>query len=359
MDLPLELVIIIFAIIDSTHKSSLSCLALVSKRFNSLAATFQFRTMTVYLKDNTSPANNSVLLESSVLDHTHHLIVRERRRDGRVHAAGVGDGWKQEENEIWKPLVRLISTALPHLDEFTYDCYNPFPSSLWTALENRGKYKLRIDTFQLPSMRYPWPEPSALEIAISTSPNLHSLTCAFDWPEHMYHAVRSLVAGLAPQLQELHPFYCSLVAAIHPPRPYRAEPLPFQDSVLSILPELRSRLDPPRGKLRRLVLGRQYSAKEIIPWLEVTDSSFLTHLCISLGEVETQTLTYLATTPIFSSLESLILRLQDYLPTIIKPQSYYEARCQFLCSIPPLRQVSTLYISRLLHFQASETCFTL
>ncbi|GAB1319716.1 Kinase subdomain-containing protein [Madurella fahalii] len=112
-----------------------------------------------------------------------------------------------EEDMAWAPVVNLVKT-LPRLTELVYDCRNQFPPSLLDALhKHHPQCKLYHLTFRLRSLRCGAPDPH--EMAIATSPCLHSIKVRYTWrdsdgqDDYNEEAVRELVAGLAPNLKEV------------------------------------------------------------------------------------------------------------------------------------------------------------
>ena len=112
-----------------------------------------------------------------------------------------------EEDVAWEPVVSLVK-SLPHLTKLVYDCRNQFPPSLLNALHNHHpQCKIYHLTFRLRSLRSEAPDPH--EMALATSPCLHSVKTRYAWRdsngEDDYHeeAMLELVAGLAPNLKEV------------------------------------------------------------------------------------------------------------------------------------------------------------
>ncbi|KXX83291.1 hypothetical protein MMYC01_200299 [Madurella mycetomatis] len=113
-----------------------------------------------------------------------------------------------EEDMAWAPVVNLVKT-LPHLTELVYECRNQFPPSLLDALHKHHPHcKLHHRTFRLRSLRCGAPDPH--EMAIATSPCLHSVKVRYAWrdsdgqDDYNEEAMQELVAGLAPNLKEVH-----------------------------------------------------------------------------------------------------------------------------------------------------------
>lgn len=113
-----------------------------------------------------------------------------------------------EEDMTWAPVVNLVK-ALPRLTELVYECRNQFPPSLLDALHRYHPYcKLHHRTFLLRSLRCGVPDPH--EMAIATSPCLHSAKVRYAWrdsdgqDDYNEEAMQELVAGLAPNLKEVH-----------------------------------------------------------------------------------------------------------------------------------------------------------
>ena len=112
-----------------------------------------------------------------------------------------------EEDIGWTPVVYLIKT-LPHLAKLVYDCRNQFPPSLLNALhKHHPQCKLYHLSFRLRSLQTETHDPH--EMAIATSPCLHSVKVRYAWRdsngEDDFHeeALPELVAGLAPNLKEV------------------------------------------------------------------------------------------------------------------------------------------------------------
>lgn len=88
-----------------------------------------------------------------------------------------------EEDGAWAPVVHLIK-ILARLTKLIYECRNQFPPSLLAALhKHQPQCKLYHLTFRLRSLRSDTPDPH--EMAIATSPCLHSIKTIHGWRVRM------------------------------------------------------------------------------------------------------------------------------------------------------------------------------
>jgi len=112
-----------------------------------------------------------------------------------------------DESMAWAPVVNLVET-LPQLTKLVYDCRNQFPPGLLDAVhKHHPQCKVYHLSFRLRSLR--WKNPDLHEMAIATSPCLHSVKVRYAWrdsngeDDFNLEAMLELVAGLAPNLKEV------------------------------------------------------------------------------------------------------------------------------------------------------------
>jgi hypothetical protein len=233
-----------------------------------------------------------------------------------------------EINDAWRPLADLIK-QLPALADLIYRCYNQFPPCLLQTLhQHRPRCKLHIDLFKLRCLNAPVTD--AHELTLAMSPCLHSVRVRYDELDDMegipnYHAEATmrLVAGMAPNLKEVHMLHD--VGAWPPWKGFT-------------LDKERHRFSP--GSLRFLQL-ESYSSimKELVEdWRAHTDFSVLRVLKLQ-NVLEEDALNFLAMNCRFPSLVTLALRLCNRdlqrQPTI----NYDDITSRFLRSLPHLSTI--------------------
>lgn len=245
--LPFETLQQITGHLDDTHRPSLYALGLASKACRRATLHSVFRKIHLSIQSREALQSNlnalvTILSNADSARHVRHLCIKgfliwnagdseepgEDEREQRLLRAGgilevLGDDDEpvvhgtflqhepvevsQDEDMAWAPVVDLVKT-LPHLAELVYDCRNQFPPSLLDALhKNHPQCKLFHHQFRLRSLRWEAPDPH--EMAIATSPCLHSVKVNYvSWDsegefDYHYEAVLELVAGLAPNLKEV------------------------------------------------------------------------------------------------------------------------------------------------------------
>lgn len=242
--LPFETLQQITGHLDDTHRPSLYAFGLASKacRRATLRSVFRKIHLSIQSREALQSGLNALVTILSNADsphHVRHLCIKgfliwnagdseepgEDEREQRLLRAGgilevLGDDEpvvhgtflqyepvevSQDEDMAWVPVVDLVKT-LRHLAELVYDCRNQFPPSLLDALhKNHPQCKLFHHQFRLRSLRWEAPDPH--EMAIATSPCLHSVEVNYvSWDsegefDYHYEAVLELVAGLAPNLK--------------------------------------------------------------------------------------------------------------------------------------------------------------
>ncbi|KAL8339107.1 hypothetical protein RB598_007424 [Gaeumannomyces tritici] len=239
-DLPLELLQRIAASLGATHRPSLCALAVSNSSWHRASLPFLLRDIRFAVSDPETlrsriDAGSKTLSDSAhLVRHLHiegflNLTPRQRTRDSAEHIrrTGIADIFgadmpilhrytdsdeeavmvSAEEDAAWRPLVGLVK-SLPHLAKLSYDCSNQFPPSLLDAVhKHHPRCKLHILSFHLWSLTLEQPDPH--EMALATSPCLHSIKCWYTHPErqarHKFNenVIMDLIASLAPNLKEV------------------------------------------------------------------------------------------------------------------------------------------------------------
>lgn len=259
-----------------------------------------------------------------------------------------------EQDAAWTPVVNLIK-SLPYLTKLVYNCRSQFPPSLLNVLHSHHpQCRLYHHTFRLRSLRSKFDHLDPHELAVATSPCLHSirLRCS-DFnedaePDQNLPAILQLVAGHAPNLKEVFVLHVNLIKRHYP----RSDP-PWHG-----LPGIFT------GSLTLLSITGQVApgawSPSIQTWANHTDFSLLRHLSLGVPRAHdlergilfnpeglgltTEALESLARTCSFPRLESLHIRLLRRRETrIIDSQAdakYINAATAFFGSIRPLRKLS-------------------
>ncbi|KAI1382318.1 hypothetical protein F4677DRAFT_401626 [Hypoxylon crocopeplum] len=393
--LPSELVSHICEFLYHSHPSSLVSLAMSNKACYAAATTFLFRTIKFFVSTRGQLASRVKgrlrrLSRDGAFGRVHRLIVfgpgPDTSEDSQVYRRKIGlyhtsasehatgletrfdeincdafqtDGSPVERvyqiNEYWRPLAELIQ-QLPALQDLVYECSGQFPPCLLQILhEHLPKCRLHLDTFHLRSLSSKWPIADGHELMIATSPCLYSInmkvrTGVGSTPVHHIGEVLRLVAGLAPNLKEVH-LDCGYQGLWRPEEEYSSFHPPWDG--LPIAKVASRRL----GSLSCLHLygngcERRVTGDLLDEWSRHTNFAILRSLRINT-QVTEDALATLANSHSFPSLETLVLALLK--PSDVnesRPNGYYEMATQFLGSVPGLR---ALEITNWAHHASLDT----
>jgi hypothetical protein len=224
-----------------------------------------------------------------------------------------------ESSRSWSPLISLIS-SLQYLTDLIYACDNQVPPCLLQALHrHHPACRLAIRTFRFRSLRASITDPN--ELALVTSPCLHSLSVRYVWrdsggnDDYNEEAVLRSVA-LAPNLKQLDMLGC---------RPASSQQL---YSTLSVAKKPWKGFSPPVekfqiGSLRSLSFcGYQDITKAKLDiWNQHTDLSKLRSLVLS-NVSDAGALMNATVVSRFKSLERLAMHLcrkgndVDFIPAV-------------------------------------------
>ncbi|OBT41347.1 hypothetical protein VE00_08507 [Pseudogymnoascus sp. WSF 3629] len=250
-----------------------------------------------------------------------------------------------ENNDNWRQLADLVN-QLPALVDLIFACSSQFPLCLLQAIQHRGQCRLHISRFRL--RRLNGPAMDSHEFMIASSPCLYSIGIRYretyishfhlipesdrEIPSYEREAAIRLVAGLAPNLKEVHIF--------------QGPPSRFPYNRLEIMPPWKgSTVDNEKhelsqGSLRCLQLPNYYTISILRDLRVHNDFSILRTLQFKSG-IDIKSLNFL-TSCTFSSLTNLVLSLiieQGYgAPPL--PEDYCYAASGFLYSLPPLRSLT-------------------
>lgn len=244
----------------------------------------------------------------------------------------------------WAPVVGLVK-ILPHLAELIYDCSNQFPPSLLDAIHrHHPQCRLFHLQFRLRSLR--WDDLDPHEMSIATSPCLHSVSVNYvSWDsdgEYDYHdqAMLDLVAGLAPNLKEVH--MLQLIAsptgrsirrlAFSEPQPWRNLPKYVPDRTIGLLTSLS------------LVGATGLGPDNFGAWTNCTDWSSLRYLALGGGiecevGVNREALTWILENCSLVRLKTLRIRLRHD-DDEAERANYTESAVRFFKALEPLDELS-------------------
>ena len=389
-NLPSTVLLRVCDYLDRDYTSSLLAFARVSKSCYSVATFLLFRTIRFSTRNNLAEdvqQCHDMLQRAAGFRCVRRLIVdgpwppersneldpREQRRCLRISAEDRGYGnrivdqvqWSTvhafkadntpatavyETNEAWKPLASLIK-QLHSLADLIYGCPSQFPPCLLEALhQHRPHCRLHINKFKLRSLNASSTDP--YEVVLATSPCLHSISVQSDmqWgfitgevQNFNYEAVQSMVAGLAPNLRELHIFHSSWGATFegfYPCKPWKGFTPGSQVHSSS----------PISGSLRCLEIrvGDDLIGTQLIEtWKAHTDFSVLERLKFE-SHIAQDTLECLTASSSFPSLRELVLPLANRQMKQPQTSEFYDIVGRFLCQLPPLSSlVLTGELSRL------------
>lgn len=190
---------------------------------------------------------------------------------------------RKQRNEAWLPLSLFIS-RLPGLRDLHWTCSDSVPLCVVLALQGNMSTRLHIDAFYLRSIvqyrdAFPGVVVDPDELALATSPNLHSITAvhsgrinALGRIDYNDEAVLQMVAGLAPNLKGVRMKYFKESPFVNRHRA-KLEPLPPWQG---LIPEadVTTPLIAPQGRLEALRLG-MYTTTSLDTWNRYTQSTFL------------------------------------------------------------------------------------
>ncbi|KFY06667.1 hypothetical protein V492_07853 [Pseudogymnoascus sp. VKM F-4246] len=374
--LPAEIVLQICQCLDRDYMASVVAFACASKYCYSIAASLLFRTIKFYTSTRLeyfrdiqechdmlqrtasfrhvrrmvvdgSRLTNGRELEPSYQWHRPWMSAKERGYGNEVFEWGITTAYASrappsrlfyESNDDWKPLASLVK-QLPSLMDFIFAYDGQFPPCLLQELQNHGQCRLHINRFRLRSLHAPIMD--AHEFMLASSPLLysigveyygmspyqlrHALSSNSSTINYMHEAIIQLVAGVAPNLSEVHIFQGS-------PGRYHYN---GQGAWSGFTLDNKNR-PLSRGALRCLQLSG-YDGIHLLRSLRAhNDFSLLRTLLFKSG-IDEITHDFLATNCSFPSLTGLALRLVT-MPSSDVPLSkdYYRAASRFLRSLPPL-----------------------
>ncbi|CAH0019242.1 unnamed protein product [Clonostachys rhizophaga] len=232
--------------IADSHPPSLNALALTSKTCHEVATLFNFRQVHLTVRnpkqlEHDVAALVAALSRTESIRHVHSLTLEGfLDMDRPVDKKGTLDWWEStqvrephinnilpnkepipsgfyyiydkfwelssEEDTAWAPVIDLIK-MLPSIAKIIYNCPNHFPPSLLNALhQNHTQCKIHYLTFRLQTiLQHP-----TYGMTLATSPCLYSVRLLDSWrdsedtDDFSRGAIMQLVAGLAPNLKEVH-----------------------------------------------------------------------------------------------------------------------------------------------------------
>ncbi|CAN8099711.1 unnamed protein product [Discula destructiva] len=382
--LPFETLQQISGHLDYTHRPSLCAFGLASKacRRATLPSLFRKIHLSIQSREALQSDVNALVTALSGTDsvrHVRRLSVKgfliwnpdrisdqpdeEERKQRLLRAGGVlevlGDDEpvvhgtflqhepvvvSQEEDTAWTPFVDLVK-ILPHLQELFYDCRNQFPPSLLDALHKfHPQCRLFHLQFRLRSLR--WETPDAHEMAVATSPCLHSVAVSHvAWDsegefDYNFEATLELVAGLAPNLKEVR-----MLQRI-------ASPTGQSIRRLALVERQPWRGLPhfvPRRSIGSLTCLSLIGAMSLGPdlfqaWSHHTDWSSLRHLVLGGGiecdhGVNDEALTWMLQNCSIVRLKTLSIRLQRDDDATERP-NYTNIAARFFRTLEPLDELS-------------------
>lgn len=243
-----------------------------------------------------------------------------------------------ETIDDWEPLAKLVQ-QLPSLVDLIFGCTSPFPPCLLLVLQRRRQCRLHISRFKLHSLNASVTD--AHEFMLASSPCLYSIGLRYEEGGGMAYgianyereAVMRLVAGLAPNLKEVHLFHFSEGVGIYDETPWQ----PWKGFTLD-----NEKHSSSQGSLRflRLSTYEDITSQLVKDWRASTDFSVLRTLKLE-SIIEEDAAEFLSTNCSFPSLTNLSLKLgarnhDDPPPT----RDYFDAANRFLRSLPRLNTLS-------------------
>lgn len=239
----------------------------------------------------------------------------------------------------WHKLDELLG-KLPALRNLTWGCAEQIPPCILRCLhECLPQCRLHMRNFSLRSLVQPPQDPlriSSHELELATSPCLYSIAMKYDYmysdcANYNEHAVKDMMAGAAPNLQEVSLLYESsgsdpwLVAALRIPRQTwhgGLIPLPSADTV--------------PGALKSLELATSITIDSLESWKMTTDFPVLRSLKLHCG-ISSVGLRWLADNCQFSLLDTLVISPSWSVNETLEELS--DTTESFLLSLPPLRKL--------------------
>jgi hypothetical protein len=340
-----EILDAIFSYVDHTHKTTLKAIVLVNHRFHSLASPFLFSTLRLYIQDEGVVSSVVQTLPRRVIQHARHLFIEGLTRQElfpshHLNYHDMRDSFFHSDRRNWealeygrggpflaglaedaqcKPLAASIA-QMPVLKDLTYNYACQLAPCILEAIHQfRPQCRLHINTFLLrclnePDQFHPFLDLENHELALATSPCLHSIAIALrPQPDYNGNAIKELAAGLAPNLKRIHSFTAPLFAQIGEEF---TDKLPWQGFRIASQKGSAKAQTPPHRSLCSLLL--EYGDAE--DWQAFTSLSNLR--CFELDSYSPRQFNYLATCS-FASLQTLILNLGH-------PHSAYKASSMIL-----------------------------
>jgi hypothetical protein len=261
----------------------------------------------------------------------------------------------------WLKLKELLG-KLPALRNLTWGCSEQIPPCILRCLhECLPQCRLHMRNFSLRSLVQPPQDPlriSSHELDLATSPCLYSIAMKYDYmysdcANYNENAVKDMMAGAAPNLQEVSLLYESsgsdpwLVAALRIPRQtWHGGLIPLPSA------------DIAQGALRSLELATSITIDSLESWKKTTDFSVLRSLKLhcGIGSVE---LRWLADNCQFSLLDTLVVSPSWSVDETLEELS--DATESFLLSLPPLRRLKITgdYQQRIIYLAMDHSGVTL
>lgn len=245
--LPLELLQHIASYVEAVHQPSLNALSLTSKVCRAASAFLIFRQIDITVRNRerlpedvetiietlqrTDAARHvqCIIIKGDIRPYTKrltmygHELYQPRWDDGLDEMLGKSERHScsgphvvydepviernSAEDTAWAPVASLLR-RIPHLKDLIYDCESQFPPSLLGTLRERHpQCRLHHLTFRFRTLLWGIPYPYELELA--TYPALHRVKVGCSRrdtngdDDFNIEAVMELVAGLAPNLQEV------------------------------------------------------------------------------------------------------------------------------------------------------------
>ncbi|KAI6093932.1 hypothetical protein F4821DRAFT_221764 [Hypoxylon rubiginosum] len=274
--------------------------------------------------------------------------------DNIYHSSFVPDASPVEtayKLDDWRPLADLVR-QLPMLSDVIYQCSAQFPPCLLKALHERQperpKCRLHLDSFKLRCLSTEPPTADPHELMLIKSPCLHSITirtgrrtlhgsghCV---PQDQINLLFRLVAGLTPNLKEVHVFGMDGFPDV-----------PLGPRYASFSPKWEGLLPIPRPGLQEkgslsylhLVGDFEFNGRDIDEWASCTDFTVLRTLRLD-GLIEQEVIYALYARHSFPSLDALDICLNlDRIERLARLPEHFLWHCEdveeFLCSLPTLQ----------------------
>jgi hypothetical protein len=256
------------------------------------------------------------------------------------------------QDDQWKVLVELIK-SVPALRKLTWGCREQMPPCVLRYIdENLLQCQVYLANFHLRSLIRPsniTPRLDSYDLELATSRCIYGITMQWDsmigfgWANYNKRAVIDMVAGAAPNLQEVSLHF---KAGYHCP-PLGTPVLNFKQGQIA-----PSSLSHGTGALRRLEIMEQNSGYWITIWNSKTNFGVLQSLKVHYN-LTTSDFRWLVQHCRFFSLHTLAIRLatdDDDEELEIVDELTEEVK-EFLATLPPLRSVKLtgLYTQRVIN----------